>query len=107
MAGNAQKQCPKCLHFFNNGIRVCRNCQHEFFELKRHPKLSIRGTRNGSAKLTPEKVRAIRQRYQGPRYTASGALAARSNVSALAAEFNIGARHVRAIVDGTVWGWLD
>lgn len=55
-----------------------------------------RGQRNGAARLTPEKVRDIRQRREAGEYP-----------TALAREFGVSKTAVVQAASGETWGWLD
>lgn len=60
------------------------------------PPPGLRGSQNGTAKLTEAEVQEIRRRY------AAGGIA----MAALGQEFGIGAPHVHDIVHRKCWAWL-
>lgn len=63
---------------------------------------SVRGARNGMAKLTEDKVRAIRRKH-----VPGSVKGEPGNAWDLAAEFGISYRHVHQVISGVSWGWLD
>lgn len=65
-----------------------------------------RGERNGAAKLTVEKVRAMRKEYRAPGWRADGTWEP-GNIGILAENYGVNRRNALAVIDGTTWGWLD
>lgn len=62
------------------------------------------GTRNGAAKLTEEQVREIRRRHNP---VTNNWHPHPNGTCALAREFGVNRRTIRAVLDGEVWGWLE